>query len=166
MFNVGAFSFLIGHVLYNISIIECWKMIDLETFLKRKVWFFLSCIVLFSLIGINQTTTLGPDQPLLSQLLLPVYLVFLTLICANSIFLLCGSKKISKDQVLLLLGTISFFTSDNVLGKCVFGGLLILGDKRYNSLVIMITYYLGQYLIVYGLKSLSLKLTSQKKDDT
>ena len=40
-----------------------------------------------------------------------------------------------------------FLVSDNLLGRTIFTGFHIY-DRKVNSLVIMVTYYLGQYFIV------------------
>lgn len=63
------------------------------------------------------------EEAIIMLYLLPVYLVFLSLICLNSLFLVCGSPRITGDLLLLINGTIFFLISDNILGKSIFGGL-------------------------------------------
>lgn len=58
-----------------------------------------------------------------------------------------GDRKPRLNSALLLLGAISFFISDNVLGRSRFADFVIFDIKHMNSVVIMATYYLGQYLI-------------------
>jgi len=58
LFNLGAASFLVGHVLYNLSIIQFWKNIDIKLLFKRKLIFFVSTAGFFSAGAINLTTTL------------------------------------------------------------------------------------------------------------
>ena len=57
-FNLGAASFLVGHIFYNISIMECWRMVEMSVFWKKRLLFFLGCVTFFSLSSINLATTL------------------------------------------------------------------------------------------------------------
>jgi uncharacterized membrane protein YhhN len=152
---------LVGHILYNSIIIEGWKLIDLKSLFRKKLIFYLGTIFLFSLTGMNLTTS-AEGVETVNLIIFPVYIAFLTLNCVNALILLCGSKQITVRGTVLLLGTLSFYISDNILGKTQFGGMIIGGDRAYNSLFIMLTYYAGQYLIVHGLKDLVLKLQSEK----
>lgn len=79
--------------------------------------------------------------------LMPIYLIFLTFNCMNSYILMIANKRIDALHFLLFVGTLMFFISDNVLGRAIFTDFIILGNKKLNSIVIMTTYYLGQYLI-------------------
>ena len=45
------------------------------------------------------------------------------------------------------LGTLSFLISDNVLGRAIFGEWRILDSRKVNSVVIMLSYYIAQYLM-------------------
>jgi uncharacterized membrane protein YhhN len=153
-FNLGAASFLVGHVLYNLSIIDLWNGFDQTIFLKRKLAFFACTVFFFSVAAINLATTLE-GQSLLNCILFPIYITFLTLNCINATFLVCGSRA-TTDHLWLLTGAINFYLSDNLLGKTEFGGFKIAGDGRYNSVVIMVTYYAGQYFMAEGIKGLSI----------
>lgn len=66
-------------------------------------------------------------------------------------------------MIVLLCGTFSFFVSDNVLGKTEFNDFVIGGSKKYNGLIIMLTYYIGQYCIVHGIKELSLSIENKNR---
>lgn len=76
-----------------------------------------------------------------------IYLVLLSLNCVNSLVSICGKNKISKEEILMFLGSISFLVSDNLLGKSIFGDWKIFGSHKVNSILIMVTYYLAQYLM-------------------
>lgn len=80
-------------------------------------------------------------------IIMPIYLIFLTFNCVNAYLLLLAEKSPDRYHVLLLVGTVMFLVSDNVLGRTIFAGFHIYNHK-INSLIIMVTYYLGQYLIV------------------
>lgn len=79
--------------------------------------------------------------------LLPMYLIVLTFNVVNAYMLLLAQKNIDRYHVMLFFGTIMFCISDNVLGKAIFSDFKIFGERKINSLVIMISYYFGQYFI-------------------
>ena len=60
---------------------------------------------------------------------------------------ICGKNKLSKEDVLMFLGSINFMVSDNLLGKSIFGDWEIFGSHKVNSILIMGTYYIAQYLM-------------------
>ena len=82
-------------------------------------------------------------------------MTLLTLNCINATMLLCGTET-TTSKLWLLVGAVNFHLSDNLLGKTQFGGFRIAGDGRYNSVLIMLTYYAGQYFMSHGIKRLSL----------
>lgn len=84
---------------------------------------------------------------------MPIYLIFLTSNCINAYILMIANKRIDKYHFFLFLGTVIFLISDNVLGRAKFTDFKIF-SKKVNSLVIMATYYLGQYLIVLNVHRL------------
>lgn len=99
---------------------------------------------------INLATTLSDklrNDDFIMVLVLPVYLIFLSFLVINAYLLMLGDRKPKLNSVLLLLGAISFFISDNVLGRSRFADFVIFDIKHMNGVVIMATYYLGQYLI-------------------
>jgi hypothetical protein len=99
---------------------------------------------------INLATTLSDklrNDDFIMVLVLPVYLIFLSFLVINAYLLMLGDRKLKLNSVLLLIGAISFFISDNVLGRSRFADFVIFDIKHMNSVVIMATYYLGQYLI-------------------
>lgn len=64
-----------------------------------------------------------------------------------------ANKRIDRYHLLLFLGTVMFVISDNVIGRGIFTDFKIF-NKKINSIVIMTTYYLGQYLIVLNVHTL------------
>ncbi len=60
---------------------------------------------------------------MLMVILLPIYLVVLTLNCVNSLLLTMNRKKIDILYVVLICGTVLFCISDNVLGRVIFAHL-------------------------------------------
>ena len=81
----------------------------------------------------------------------------LSLNCVNSFLLTINRKKIDILYVMLICGTVLFFISDNLLVRVIFVHLEIFGSRKINSIVIMVTYYLGQYLIVLGISYIRYK---------
>jgi len=114
------------------------------------------CIILLSISCLNLSTSISDklkkDDELIVYLI-PVYLVFLSCTAINPILLLLGDKSLRKSSFLLVLGGLLFFTSDNILGRSKFSDFAILDNRRYNSFVIMVSYYLGQYFITLGIRN-------------
>lgn len=81
-------------------------------------------------------------------ILMPVYVTFLTMDSIHAYLLMIANKKANKNYILLFVGCLMFLISDNVLGRAIFANFRILDSHKINSIVIMSTYYLGQYLIV------------------
>ena len=75
---------------------------------------------------------------------------FLNFTLINPILLLLGDKSRSSQSIMWVLGGIFYFISDNLLGMTKFGSLYILGERKINSFIIMVTDYLAQYLIPLG----------------
>lgn len=79
-------------------------------------------------------------------------MVVLDMTALNPLFLFLSERKIQPAAIYMLLGGISYFFSDNLLGMGKFGGVLLLDSRRVNSLAIMCTYYIAQYFIPLSLK--------------
>jgi hypothetical protein len=79
-------------------------------------------------------------------------MVVLDMTALNPLFLMLSERTIQPAAIYLVLGGISYFLSDNLLGMSKFGGVLLLGERRVNSLVIMGTYYIAQYFIPLSLR--------------
>lgn len=127
--------------------------------MKRKYVLLLSIVFFLTVSLINLSTIISDklkEENLMLIYLLPVYRIFLSLNCINSCIILLGKKKIHKYEVLLFVGTICFYISDNLLGRTMFADLSIGEDKKYNSLFIMLSYYVGQYCIAHGIMENSL----------
>lgn len=80
-------------------------------------------------------------------IVLPVYLVFLNFTTILPILLLLGDRKTSIQSIGLVIGGLSYYISDNTLGRSKFVGLDLLGARWVRDLLIMGTYYLAQYFI-------------------
>lgn len=151
LFSLGAFFFLLGHAMYNLSILDLWQLKKQHRLFHRRLWVILGTVVLLSGSFVNLATTITDKMRhdnYLMLYLMPVYLTFLTLNCINAYLLLLAEKHIDRNHFFLLLGTILFCVSDNVLGRAIFADFKILDSKKINSLVIMGTYYLGQHMLV------------------
>lgn len=142
-------------MIYNIAIMDRWKTLSIKLLFKRRIFFFVSCIILISIGSINLATSLKGES-LINCILFPGYITFLTLNCINSTVLLCGNQ-ITAHHLWLWIGAFSFYLSDNILGKTKFTEFTIGDDRRYNDILIMLTYYVGQYFLTNGIKALSIK---------
>lgn len=145
---------------------ELWTQIKVRFLMKRKLTVLLSAAFFLSVSSMNMATTVTDklkDENSMLVILLSVYLVFLSLNCVHTTILICGSERISKWMLMLLVGTVFFYISDNVLGKAIFADLKIGGERKYNSVVIMVTYYLGQYFIVHSIEALSDDLSQRDR---
>jgi hypothetical protein len=140
--------------------------VNVGLLVKRKYVLLFSTVFFLSVSLINLSTIISDklkEENLMLIYLLPVYLVFLSLNCINSLVILLGQKKVHKYEVLLFMGTVFFYISDNLLGRTMFADLSIGEDKKYNSLFIMLSYYAGQYCIAHGVMKKS--LMQAEKDD-
>jgi hypothetical protein len=97
-------------------------------------------------------TDKAKDEDMLLVVLLPIYNVLLNSSAINPILLMMGSRKVCSQSIYLVLGGLSFYISDNVLGKSHFTDLAIFGDRKIDTIIIMTTYYLAQYFNSLGAK--------------
>lgn len=158
LFALGAGLFLVNHILYNLYFLSLWRNRNGEKLFQRRIAALLACIVFISVSTINLVVSLSDQTKKDSGILvylLPVYTTVLDLTTLNPLFLSLSEKTIQPAAIYMLVGGISYFISDNVLGMTRFGGFLLLGDRNINSLVIMTTYYIAQYFIPLSLKQRS-----------
>ena len=149
---------MIGHVLYNLCILDLWEKVELASLTQKKKFLILfGSAFLLSCSFINLSTTVSDKMKQDSMLMvcvMPIYLIMLTLNCVNAYLLNLNCKKLDLHYLLLLFGTVMFCISDNVLGRVIFAYLEIGGSHKINSIVIMVTYYLGQYFIVLSISKI------------
>ena len=126
-FIVGLVFFLLAHVMYIVTFSR-----DLKAQKSR-----IPVVVLLVIYGLIMAFVLRPG---LKEMALPVYF-YLVVITTMGIF---AALRASKSK-LVLYGAISFIVSDSILAINKF--LVPIPASDY---LIMITYYLAQFLIVYG----------------
>jgi hypothetical protein len=135
-----------------------WDKVQLANLTqKRKVLILFGSAFLLSCSFINLSTTVSDKMKQDSTLMvcvMPIYLVMLTLNCVNAYLLSLNCKKLDIHYLLLVFGTVMFCILDNVLGRVIFADLEIGGSHKINSIVIMVTYYLGQYFIVLSISNI------------
>ncbi len=156
---------MIGHLFYNLAFLSFWRLNDDIKLLQRKYMALFICILLLSISALNLSTSISDKLKKDEEIIiysLPVYIIFLTCTAINPILLLLGDKFIRKSSFLLVIGGLLFFISDNLLGKTKFSDFAILDNKRYNSLAIMVSYYLGQYFIALGIRNSMTKMVEDE----
>ena len=126
-FIVGLVFFLLAHVMYIVTFSR-----DLKAQKSR-----IPAVVLLVIYGLIMAFVLRPG---LKEMALPVYF-YLVVITTMGIF---AALRASKSK-LVLLGAISFIVSDSILAVNKF-----LVPVPASDYLVMITYYLAQFLIVYG----------------
>jgi hypothetical protein len=135
-----------------------WDKVQLANLTQnRKVLILFGSAFLLSCSFINLSTTVSDKMKQDSTLMvcvMPIYLVMLTLNCVNAYLLSLNCKKLDIHYLLLVFGTVMFCILDNVLGRVIFADLEIGGSHKINSIVIMVTYYLGQYFIVLSISNI------------
>jgi len=126
-FIVGLVFFLLAHVMYIVTFSR-----DLKAQKSR-----IPVVVLLVIYGLIMAFVLRPG---LKEMALPVYF-YLVVITTMGIF---AALRASKSK-LVLYGAISFIVSDSILAVNKFLVPVLASDY-----LVMITYYLAQFLIVYG----------------
>ena len=126
-FVAGLGLFLIAHILFIITFSRDFK------FQKSKIPIIVLLVVYSKMMAFLLT-------PSLKEMAIPVY-VYMTAITLMGIF---ASLRTSKNDF-TLYGAISFIVSDSVLAINKFMIPVVAADY-----VVMITYYLALFLIVYG----------------
>lgn len=126
-FMFGLVFFLLAHVMYIVTFSR-----DLKVQKSR-----IPAVVLLVIYGLIMAFVLRPS---LGEMALPVYF-YLVVITTMGIF---AALRASKSK-LVLYGAISFIVSDSILAINKFLVPVLASDY-----LVMITYYLAQFLIVYG----------------
>jgi uncharacterized membrane protein YhhN len=126
-FMFGLVFFLFAHVMYIVTFSR-----DLKVQKSR-----IPAVVLLVIYGLIMAFVLRPS---LGEMVLPVYF-YLVVITTMGIF---AALRASKSK-LVLYGAISFIVSDSILAINKFLVPVLASDY-----LVMITYYLAQFLIVYG----------------
>lgn len=126
-FILGLVFFLLAHIVYIVTFSRDFKA------QKSKI----PIIVLLIIYALIMGFILAPS---LKEMALPVY-VYLIVITTMGIF---AALRASKSK-LVLYGALSFIVSDSILAINKF-----LMPVPASDYLIMITYYLAQFLIVYG----------------
>ena len=70
--------------------------------------------------------------------------------------LLLGNTKNTKLTISLFFGNILYWISDTIIGRVQLTDLKIFGSDVANSVIIMTTYYLAQYMIVLSIDKIEL----------
>jgi hypothetical protein len=160
-FCIGVGFFLVGHIFYNVAMFDLWEGKSGHRIIRRKLLILFGTVFFLSVSFINLTITTSnqsklKDQKFLIFFVAPVYLIFLTLNCVHSLMLLIADKRVNEYQLLMSIGTWMFLISDNLLGRKVFADFSIFRDQKNVEMLIMATYYLGQYFITLNLSELLL----------
>lgn len=128
-FILGLGSFLIGHIFY---------ILQINRFPKKNLNTQYGLIILLGGIAVSYLYFI---QPFAAALFLPVVLYVLTI----SLMVLSAFRQTKSTH--LKIGALFFLCSDSILGLKTFGAF----DFSYSEIVVMATYGIAQYLIVYGI---------------
>lgn len=140
LFMVGTSFFLIAHILYCVAETIGNKSTRTITSENRKKQIG-GCIFLF-LMFIGNVNTLWNVMP--NQFLFTLYGGILCLM--NILSLLRYSKTTADSFLQMALGAFLFGISDNLLALLKFNGI----STNVGRMMIMLTYYMGQYFIMHG----------------
>ena len=138
---IGMFSFLLSHVFYLCEFGYIFQSTNTEIY--ANYCFFLRFYPLFVIPGIPVAYFLSKKDPRLT-VLGSLYQSVLIMVFASSIFALANGY--SLYFLFVAFGTILYYTSD------FFNALTLYVKKlRKRELIIMSTYLLAQFLIVFGI---------------
>lgn len=159
-FAAGALSFLVGHMIYVISFLEITEdmaegEVEMREILRYKPLF----IIIWVLFFVFSFWSIGSmmrdlDNGSIMEYVLPVYGTFLVLLVMGGLFIFFMTYKVKlaiKAGICFLIGAAVFYSSDNFLAHGKF-------DNAYknqvstsaNAYIIMITYYVAQFLMGKG----------------
>lgn len=140
-FMLGLAAFLLGHVLYIVSYRQLrWRVATKELLPTQKIRFIFPIVLAGTGLLVVLFPTLGP-------LTIPViiYSVVLMLMVINALF---RYGRTTPDSLwLVVAGALLFLVSDSILALNKFYSPI-----DYSGPLIMLTYILGQYLIVEGVR--------------
>jgi len=161
LFAAGALSFLLGHLCYVTAFLQiCEDIAEFtvsirEVLQKKALYIFLWIIFLtFSFWSIgNIMAQLSKDS--IMNYILPVYGAFLVLLVVAALFFLFTTSKIGgfalRSGILFALGSFIFYASDSFLAHGKFNdsykGKV---NESANAAILMVTYYIAQYLLGKG----------------
>jgi uncharacterized membrane protein YhhN len=143
-FIVGLIAFLISHIIYILLFNKQLKYKNRKN--KAIFWIGVTCIIVYLFVMISILL------PTLGDLTIPVF-VYALVISTMLLFAFKGFLNWAEPgNWFILIGAITFVTSDSILAFNKFYNPLVL-----SSFLIMITYLIAQYLIVMGILKLNQK---------
>jgi len=143
-FIIGLVAFLISHIVYILLFNKQLRYKNRKN--KAIFWIGVTVIIVYLFV------MLWVLLPTLGDLTLPVF-VYALVISTMLLFALKGFLNWEKTgSWYILIGAISFVTSDSILAFNKFHTPIVL-----SSFLIMITYLVAQYLIVVGILKLNQK---------
>jgi uncharacterized membrane protein YhhN len=130
-FVFGLFFFLIAHVFYIIMVLKIIQIAKPKEFIIAGVPFLLLFLVLMNVLYAG-----------LGAMKIPVIIYAMTISSFGIVSLILYLQAKTKISLLLLVGVLTFITSDTILALNLF-----YKKQSFYPLLIMMTYVLAQYLI-------------------
>ncbi len=139
-FIAGLVAFLITHVAYTIGFTPSPPPINLASFL-------LTVLITLVAVRVYRRVVSGIERSGQSQLKLPIfaYSIVISIMTLSALLTLVRSEWLAGPALMVSAGALSFLVSDTLLAWNRFILPLKLGD-----LVVIITYQMGQFLIISG----------------
>ena len=130
-FVFGLLFFLIAHVFYIIIVLKIIQITKPKEFIIASVPFLLLFLVLMNVLYAG-----------LGSMKIPVIIYAMTISFFGIVSLILYLQAKTKISLLLLVGVLTFITSDTILALNLF-----YKKQSFYPLLIMMTYVLAQYLI-------------------
>ena len=130
-FVFGLLFFLIAHVFYIIMVLKIIQITKPKEFIIAGVPFLLLFLVLMNILYAG-----------LGSMKIPVIIYAMTISFFGIVSLILYLQAKTKISLLLLVGVLTFITSDTILALNLF-----YKKQSFYPLLIMMTYVLAQYLI-------------------
>ena len=130
-FVFGLLFFLIAHVFYIIMVLKIIQIAKPKEFIIAGVPFLLLFLVLMNVLYAG-----------LGAMKIPVIIYAMTISSFGIVSLILYLQAKTKISLLLLVGVLTFITSDTILALNLF-----YKKQSFYPLLIMMTYVLAQYLI-------------------
>jgi uncharacterized membrane protein YhhN len=130
-FVFGLLFFLIAHVFYIIIVLKIIQITKPKEFIIASVPFLLLFLVLMNVLYAG-----------LGAIKIPVIIYAITISFFGIVSLILYLQAKTKISMLLLVGVLTFITSDTILALNLF-----YKKRSFYPLLIMMTYVLAQYLI-------------------
>ena len=130
-FVFGLLFFLIAHVFYIIIVLKIIQITKPKEFIIASVPFLLLFLVLMNVLYAG-----------LGAMKIPVIIYAMTISFFGIVSLILYLQAKTKISLLLLVGVLTFITSDTILALNLF-----YKKQSFYPLLIMMTYVLAQYLI-------------------